>query len=100
MRSNAIEAIVSNIEAEVHKFARTNESIASRTNLLALNATIEAARAGEYGRGFSVVAQEVKNLAQQAANNSKDLRTVFLEKVQKQTSEISAEFSRSEHIVL
>ncbi len=96
MRSNAIEAIVSNIQSEVHKFARTNESIASRTNLLALNATIEAARAGEAGRGFSVVAQEVKNLAQQAANNSKELRTVFLEKVQKQTSELSNEFTRAE----
>lgn len=96
MRANEIEVIVNTIQSEVHKFARANEAIASRTNLLALNATIEAARAGDAGRGFAIVAHEVKNLAQQTANNSRELRTIFMEKIQKQTAELSSEFKNAE----
>ena len=96
MRSDEIKTIINTIQFEVERFARSNESIASQTNLLALNATIEAARAGDAGRGFAVVAQEVKNLAQQAAANSKDMRTVFLTKLQKQSAELCAEFLNAE----
>lgn len=63
------------VAQQIGQVIRLIDEIASQTNLLALNATIEAARAGDAGKGFAIVASEVKALAAQTARATEEIRT-------------------------
>lgn len=77
--------------ANIGQVMSTIQSITEQTNLLALNASIEAARAGEYGKGFSVVAEEVRKLAEQSQQET--------ENVQKTVQHILKASEQTQHVV-
>lgn len=91
-----VEELAKN-NANITEILAVIEGISEQTNLLALNAAIEAARAGEQGRGFAVVADEVRSLASRTQDSVGEIQQV-IERVQKGTADVVAAMQESSNL--
>jgi methyl-accepting chemotaxis protein len=82
----------------VHQITEIITSVAHRTNLLSLNASIEAARAGEAGRGFSVVADEIRKLSESAGRSADEISQLIHE-IQAETAMVADEMRQSSQVI-
>ncbi len=82
----------------VHQITEIITDVAHRTNLLSLNASIEAARAGEAGRGFSVVADEIRKLSESAGRSAEEI-TKLIHEIQADTNEVADDMRHSSIVI-
>lgn len=79
----------------IEKIVDTIQNVAIQTNMLAVNGFVEAATAGEYGRGFSVVADDIRNLANESAENADKIKDLIRD-IQTQMTRVIADINQSE----